>query len=98
MWRAGTAVFKTLKAHIDNILNVENILSYIDTLSYSKDELKKYNRLIDEKKTELSQYEDYKMKLYEMLVDGLIDKNEYLNVKRIYSQKCDESQRALAFL
>ena len=93
-----TAVFKTLKAHIDNILNVENILSYIDTLSYSKDELKKYNRLIDEKKTELSQYEDYKMKLYEMLVDGLIDKNEYLNVKRIYSQKCDESQRALALL
>ena len=92
------AAFQTVKAHIDNVLNIENVLDYIDTLSYSKEEMKKYNRLIEDKKRELSQYEEYKIKLSEMLTDGLIDKNEYLSVKREYSQQCDEAQRSLALL
>jgi len=92
------AVFQTIKIHIINILNVEKTLECINRLPYAKEELNKFNRCITEKQDEIKQYENYKRNSYEMLVDKLIDKDEYLNVKNEYSQKIDAAQKALIIL
>lgn len=85
-----SAVFACLKQHIDNILNVEQVLKRIDTMPYRKTEAGRANGHLEQKKEEIERYKHFKMGLHEYMVDGLIDKNEYLDMKTLY----DEQQAA----
>lgn len=84
------AVFSCLKQHIDNILNVEQMLKRIDTLPYRKNGACRANEQLEQKKEEIERYKHFKRGLHESMVDGLLDKNEYLDMKTAY----DEQQAA----
>lgn len=88
------AVFLSLKEHIANILNVERILQYIETLPIHREEVQKADAQLVKKQEELSRYSRLKTALYESLTDGLIDKAEYLELKSGYDMKIADAQAA----
>ena len=88
------AVFLSLKEHIANILNVERILQYIETLPVHREEVQKADAQLVKKQEEISRYSRLKTALYESLADGLIDKAEYLELKSGYDMKIADAQAA----
>lgn len=86
------AVLLSLKEHIANIVNMEQILAYIETLPFHQAEVQKVDSQLVKKQEELARYSRLKVSLYESLSDGLMDKAEYLELKASYDRKIAEAQ------
>lgn len=91
-------VFFALKQHIDQTADMERILAYIETLPYRQAEVEKADRQLLKKQEEAEKYTRLKTSLYESLMDGLVDKGEYLELKSLYDGKLKEAQAAMARL
>ena len=88
------AVYLSLKEHIANILDVERILQCIETLPVHQEEVQKADAQLVKKQEEISRYSRLKKTLYESLSDGLIDKEEYLELKSGYDMKIADAKAA----
>ncbi len=91
-------ILSALKQHIANIMKMEDVLSHIDTLPMNKGESKKLTSQISKKKEEIARYERLKLKLFENLSDGILDKKEYLQMKAIYDDKIAFANNAIQSL
>ena len=92
------SVLLALQQHIAQTANMEQILVYIDTLPYHQAEVEKADRLLSKKQEEVEKYTRLKTSLYESLMDGIVDKGEYLELKSLYDGKLQEAQTAIAKL
>lgn len=92
------SVFLSLKQHIDNIVDMERILAYLETLPYHQADVEKADRQRIKRQEEAARYSRLKTSLYESLTEGLMDKAEYLDMKAIYDEKLREAQAAEAKL
>lgn len=92
------SVFLSLKQHIDNIVDMERIFVYLETLPYHQADVEKVDRQRIKRQEEAARYSRLKTSLYESLTDGLMDKAEYLEMKAIYDEKLREAQAAEAKL
>lgn len=88
------SVLFSLKQHIGNILNIDRILNYIETLPLQKEKVQKSDSQRTKKQEEIARYHRLKKSLYESMMDGLISKSEYLELKAVYDQKIQEAQAA----
>ena len=85
-------------AHIKGFVNFYCMLEYVNTLPVKRDELRQTDRLITQKMDEIERYNRLKTRLHESLVDGLIDKIEFTDMKRGYDDKLQHAQDALTKL
>ena len=92
------SVFLALRQHIDQTADMDRILAYIETLPYHQAEVEKADRQLVKKQEEAEKYSRLKTSLYESLMDGLVDKGEYLELKSLYDGKLQEAQAAIARL
>ena len=92
------SVFLALKQHIAQTADMERILAYIETLPYRQAEVEKADRQLLKRQEEVDKYSRLKTSLYESLMDGLVDKGEYLELKALYDGKLQEAQAAMARL
>ena len=60
--------------------------------------LKRMDIMIAQKEQELDRQETFRMKLYEAMTDGLVDKEEYHQMRTKYGQKIETAQSALVEL
>ena len=88
------AVLASLKQHISNILRIEKVLSYIETLPLQRKEIQKLDSQLVRKQEEIGRYQQLKATLYESLTDGILEKSEYLEMKALYDGKLLEAQEA----
>lgn len=88
------SVFLSLKQHIENIADIERILDYIETLPFCRDEVRKADAQLVKKQEEIQRYNTLKTSLYESLSDGLINKEEYLELKAVYDVRLQEAHAA----
>ena len=77
-----------------SILDVERVLQYIETLPIHREEVQKADAQLVKKQEEISRYSRLKKTLYESLSDGLIDKEEYLELKSGYDMKIADAKAA----
>ena len=89
------SVFLALKQHIAQTADIDRILAYIDTLPYHQAEVEKADRQLLKKQEEAEKYTRLKTSLYESLVDGIVSKGEYLELKSLYDGKLQEAQAAM---
>lgn len=94
----GQAVFLALKQHIGAVLDMERVLSYIETLPFRQAEVQKADAQLVKKQEEAARYSRLKTSLYESMADGLVSKAEYLELKAVYDRKLREAQEAGAKL
>lgn len=88
------SVFLALKQHIGVVLNMERVLGYIETLPFRQEEVQKADAQLIKKQEETARYSRLKKSLYESMMDGLISKAEYLELKAVYDTKMQEAQAA----
>ena len=91
-------VLLVLRRHIANLMNMEEMLEYVNTLPVKRDELRQTDRLITQKVEEIERYNRLKTRLHESLADELIDKTEFSDMKRGYDEKLSHAQEALTKL
>ena len=92
------AVLAILKQHIANLMDMENMLEYVNNLPLKRDGIKQTDRLIAQKIAEIERYSRLKTRLFESMDDGLIDKTEYADMKRSYDEKIRIAEEALVKL
>jgi len=88
------SVLGALQTHISNIQNLEQILAFIDTLPIKKEEVQRIDKQLIKVNEEISRYRDLKVSLHESLQDGIIDKDEYRELKAAYSKKFDDAEKS----
>ncbi|HCC35242.1 MAG TPA: recombinase [Ruminococcaceae bacterium] len=89
------AVLQIFRQHIANLINMEQMLEFVNNLPMKRDGIKQTDRLIAQKTAEIERYARLKVKLFESLDDGLIDKTEFSDMKRSYDEKMRYAQNAL---
>jgi len=89
------SVAVSLQSHIDLIMDIERILDFIDTLPLKRDEVQKLDKQIVRKKEEIERIKGRKATLYENMVSGVIDEQEYSDFRKRYNVQLDEAERAL---
>ena len=55
--------------------------------------LKRLDILIAQAAQELERYETFRMKLYEAMTDGLVDREEYHQMRKRYTQQIETSEQ-----
>lgn len=88
------SVLSAVQTHIGNILNLEQILAFIDTLPIKQEEVQKIDKQLVKINEEISRYKELKISLYESLMGGIIEESEYRELKASYSKKSDEAEKA----
>ena len=88
----------TLRSHINNIINLERILNFIDDLPLKKDEVQKLDRQIAARRSEIERYEKLVFSLYENLQSGIISEEEYRQMKARYNNLKAGAEQAVLSL
>ena len=78
----------SLKGHIDNIASLDTLLSGISQERINRELAREYAG-------QIAQIENYKAKLYENLVGGILTKEEFLSYKRKYNADNEGLQAAI---
>ena len=84
-----------VKSHIENIASLDLILSSISHERINRELAREYAGHIKSCESQLAKLENYKSALYENLVGGLIDKQEYLSYKNKYNKDIESMQSAI---
>lgn len=81
-----------IRSHIGNIMNLERILAFIDTLPLKQDEVQKLDGQIAAKRVEMERCDRMAFSLYESLQTGVITEPEYRQMKTRYNALRDEAE------
>jgi len=93
-----TAVLESLQFHIRECVRVSRILEFIENMPYQQFGAEKLQKQIESKQDMMDKLQRRKVKLYEDLCDGVIDKNEYDNFREIFTTQINEAETALSKL
>lgn len=89
------SVLKLLNYQIKNVADLGRILDKLEEAQIKKGEIEKRNRQITKKKEEVQKYNHLRLGLYEDYKDGLITKEEYLELKEIYEKRTRAAEQSL---
>jgi len=84
-----------LQSHIDNIMNLDRVLQFIDDLPLKQDEVQKLDGQIVAKRAEMERYESLVMSLYENLESGILNETEYRQMKTRYNALHADAEQAI---
>jgi len=84
--------------HINNIINLERVLSFIDDLPLKQEEVQKLDGQIAARRAEIERYETLAFSLYENMESGIITKDEYRAMKTRYNNLKDDAEQAVVSL
>ncbi|KAI4448375.1 hypothetical protein C823_002895 [Eubacterium plexicaudatum ASF492] len=89
------SVLKLLNSQIRNVTDLGRILDKLDDAQIRKGEIDKRSRQAAKKKEEIEKYNHLRLDLYEDYKDGLITKEEYLELKEIYENRIQAAEQIL---
>lgn len=89
------AVLNALNAHISSIMNIENMLNYIETLPYTQEAILKLDAQILKAQEEVEKIQRYKLASYEHFVDKIITKEEYRSHINRYNAKLEKAEKLI---
>lgn len=89
------SVLKLLNCQIRNVTDLGRILDKLDDAQIRKGEIDKRSRQAAKKKEEIEKYNHLRLDLYEDYKDGLITKEEYLELKEIYENRIQVAEQIL---
>ncbi|MBR1443933.1 MAG: recombinase zinc beta ribbon domain-containing protein, partial [Firmicutes bacterium] len=78
-------VTESIKSHITNVASLRDILSGIDSTAINTQKCRSIKAQLEELQKQLKKKADYKAKLYENFVSGILDKDDYKALKTAYS-------------
>ena len=88
----------SLKAYIGNIASLEALLTGIDQSSINQALAKEYSDHITDNERRLEQVLEFKVRLYESLVGGMLTKEEYASYKAKYTKQAEDIRESVRVL
>ena len=88
-------VRSSLKAHINSVVSLNSVITSVSRDRINQGLVQEYTGYIRSNEEQLSKVENFKRKLYENLVGGVLSKEEFLQYKQEYSAKADEIKAAI---
>ena len=88
----------SLKAYIGNIASLKALLSGIDQSSINQALAKEYSDHITDNERRLEQVLEFKARLYESLVGGMLTKEEYASYKAKYTKQAEDIRESVRVL
>ena len=88
----------SLKAYIGNIASLEALLTGIDQTSINQALTKEYSDHITDNERRLEQVLEFKARLYESLVGGMLTKEEYASYKAKYTKQAEDIRESVRVL
>lgn len=86
-------VLSLIHKQIASVLDIEDLIKYVATLSYSEKETQKLYAGLSIREEEVARYKNLVRSAYEDFKDGLLEKHEYDEFNALYSKKlCDAKQ------
>jgi site-specific DNA recombinase len=89
-----TGVLEAIKKHIDEVICIEEMLKYIETLPRQQFEAQKIDKGLIKLQEEIERCNSLKLSLYEDYSDRMISRSDYMEMKKIYSLKAEEAEKA----
>ena len=88
-------VFRAIHDQVELVVNLEKALATIDRLPSKSRKAFNYEAQIAKIEEEIERYQKLKLRLYEDLSDGIIDKSEYFDFRNSYTKIIEEKQETL---
>ena len=88
-------VLDLLRCHIDNVLKLENILSFIGNVPFQQLDMKKLEERREKKQAEVDRCTDLRGMLYEDMKDGIISKEDYKELHAAYEERKKNAEIAI---
>ena len=85
-------VLVALKKHIRDVIDLSNLLELTDTAQLQQASVKKLQVRLSKKQEEIDRNQALLRSLYESLADGVIDREEYHDLKKTYSRRRTEAE------
>ena len=85
-------VLEVLKKHIQDVIDLSDLLEMTGAAQLQKANVRKLRERLDKKQTEIDRCQTLLRKLYESLADGVIDRDEYQDLKKTYTRRRDEAE------
>ena len=89
------AVLELLQKHIESVMDLQRVLSFIGTVPFQQMDMKKLEERKAEKQAEVERCTHLRSMLYEDLKDGMISKNEYKELHAAYESRRKNAQLAI---
>ena len=85
-------VLDALKAHIKDVLGLAGLMEITSTAQLQQASMKKLQERLEHKQEEINRNQTLLMSLYENLNDGIIDRDEYRDLKKTYTRRREEAE------
>ena len=85
-------VLDALKRYIQDVIDLSDLLELTDTAQLQQAGVRKLQARLDRKREEIDRNQALLGTLYESLADGLIDRDEYQDLKKTYSRRRSEAE------
>lgn len=91
-------VLAELQRHIQNVIDLAELMKLTDTAKLQQANVQKVQARLVKKQEEIDRCQRLLRSLYENLADGIIDKNEYQELKSTYQNRRAEAEEQAEFL
>jgi len=85
-------VLELVKQHIDDVIGLSNMLDLAGAAQLQKAAVKKLKERVERKQVEIDRCQTLLRSLYESLTDGVIDRDEYQDLKKTYTRRREEAE------
>jgi len=89
------AVLKSIQLHVSEMLGICNVSALLDELQWKQAGIEKYEERIRLEKEKKARTDARKLHLYEDFKDGLLTKQEYMQMKEEYTSQSAISEKAI---
>ena len=91
-------VLEALQGHIQKIIDLSNLMELTGTAKLQQANVQKVQARFAKKQDEIERCQKLLRSLYENLADGIIDKNEYQELKSTYQDRRSQAEEQAEFL
>ncbi len=85
-------VLELVKRHIDDVIGLSKLLDLTGAAQLQKANVRKMKERLDKKQAEIDRCQSLLYSLYDSLADGIIDRKEYLDLKKKYIRRREEAE------
>lgn len=88
-------VLQLLKAQIGNILDLKQVMEKVSTIPFQELDIKELEKRIEQKEKEMERCKELRNMLYEDMKDGIVSKEDYMELHGAYTQKRDLAEESV---
>ncbi len=93
--RLEETVLQLLRVQISNILDLKQVMEKVSTIPFQELDIKELEKRIEQKEAEIGRCMELRNMLYEDMKDGIVSKEDYMELHEAYTQKRNLAEDAV---